>query len=763
MKTLILPKLKQLFLASMIPLFGITLMLILLSKPFVPVVQAANFAVNLLGDAVDDTPGDGRCDIDADLTAEDCTLRAAIQEANASPGLDTITLIAGTYTLTLTNAVAEDASVTGDLDITDDVTITGPDAFTTIIDGNGASGLNDRVFHLLGTSAVTISEVTIQRGRASGVVSPTETLESRGGGIYIEANSSLSLTDVTVRNNNANSYGGGILNLGTLQLNRVTIANNISFIGSGGGLRNDGGLVEGTNVTISGNQAINTGGTGGGIRNINGATTILTNSTIVQNVVSSFASGIRNNPDSVVTLYNTIVANNIGSLNCGNGFITDGGNNLDGGSSCGFPASNSEVSLTFGSLQNNGGSTPTHALPLGSAAVDAGNDTTCATTDQRSQTRVNQPGVKDDTGNICDVGAYEFKPVVSVPSLAISDASIAEGNSGNVNAVFTVTLSGPIATPVTVNFATANGTATTGDNDYVTRSGVITFPSNSTTPQSIAVQIVGDTKVEVDETFFVNLSNSNWATITDAQGEGLISSDDLPVLSISDTAVAEGNSGTTTAVFTLTLASSAVTTATVDYATADGTATTADNDYIAASGTVTFPVNTSSQTITVTVNGDTKPEADEIFLVNLSGASELVLPDSQAEGEITDDDSPRVSISDVTVTEGDTGTVEAVFNVTLSITSALTTTVSYQTADGTATTADNDYVSASGLLSFPPNTQQRTVSITVNGDEKVEPNENFFINLSNAIGANFLDNQGQGTITNDDTGFSNYLPYIVKN
>src|SRR3989442_8077572 len=105
--------------------------------------SAASFTINSTVDAVDASPGDGVC---AEATGA-CTLRAAIMETNALPGTDTITLPAGTYTLTIPGA-GEDASATGDLDITDVLTISGAGADSTIIDGAHL----DRVLHMSPTS-----------------------------------------------------------------------------------------------------------------------------------------------------------------------------------------------------------------------------------------------------------------------------------------------------------------------------------------------------------------------------------------------------------------------------------------------------------------------------------------------------------------------------------------------------------------------------------------------------------------------------------
>jgi hypothetical protein len=333
------------------------------------------------------------------------------------------------------------------------------------------------------------------------------------------------------------------------------------------------------------------------------------------------------------------------------------------------------------------------------------------------------------------------------PSLAISDVTVTEGNTGTVNAVFTVTLSAVSGQTVTVNYATANGTASSSS-DYTSRSGTLTFPAGTTT-QTVTVPVVGDTLDEPNETFVVNLSNATNATIADSQGVGTIVDDDPPALSINNVTVTEGNTGTVNAIFTVSLSSAGTQAITVNYATANGTAV-APADYTATSGTLTFAAGVTSQSITVPVVGDTLDEANETFVVNLSGATNATIADAQGTGTITDNDpSPTLAINDVTVTEGNTGTVNAVFTVTLSTVSGQTVTVNYATANGTASSS-SDYTSRSGTLTFPAGTTTQTITVPVVGDTLDEPNETFVVNLSGATNATIADSQGVGTIVDDD-------------
>ncbi|MFM6732096.1 MAG: Calx-beta domain-containing protein, partial [Microcystis panniformis] len=231
-------------------------------------------------------------------------------------------------------------------------------------------------------------------------------------------------------------------------------------------------------------------------------------------------------------------------------------------------------------------------------------------------------------------------------------------------------------------------------------------------------------------------------------------------LTINDVTVTEGNSGTTNAVFTVSLSSAASTVVSVDYATANGTAT-AGTDYTAIpTTTLTFNPGETSKTITVAVNGDNQVELNETFFLNLSNlqanGSNVTLADNQGQGTINNNDSASIAITDVTVTEGNSGTTNAVFTVTLSNPIDTAITLNYATANGTATTADNDYTAiATTPLTFNAGETSKTITVAVNGDTKVESNETFFVNLSNlqTNGRNvtIADNQGQGTITDDDT------------
>ena len=200
--------------------------------------EAATFVVDSTVDAVDATPGDGVCATSGAV----CTLRAAIQESNALAGADTVTVPAGTYTLTI-GGTFENAAATGDLDITDDIVINGNAVSATIIDANAI----DRGFEILGASA-TFSNLTIRNGNSAG----------NGGGINLNATASATLSASTLSGNTTAAGGGGIHNSGvTLVLTNVTVSGNTANRGGGLACTRPCTL---TNVTVTANTASITGG-----------------------------------------------------------------------------------------------------------------------------------------------------------------------------------------------------------------------------------------------------------------------------------------------------------------------------------------------------------------------------------------------------------------------------------------------------------------------------------------------------------------------
>jgi hypothetical protein len=224
-------------------------------------------------------------------------------------------------------------------------------------------------------------------------------------------------------------------------------------------------------------------------------------------------------------------------------------------------------------------------------------------------------------------------------------------------------------------------------------------------------------------------------------------------ISVADQEVFEGDSGQTQMVFTVSLASPATDVVTVKYATQPGTATTADNDYVATSGTLAFQVGQQTQLVTVLVNGDTNIETNETFTLVLSDPDNGSLADGVAVGTIKNDEVvPTLAIANLNDREGNTGGGrDFIFQVSLSEAAGQTIVVAYATADGSATTANNDYLPTSGTLTFSPGQTSKLITVASVGDTTVENDETFSVNLTPVSGA--LANgpiAGTGTILNDD-------------
>jgi hypothetical protein len=334
-----------------------------------------------------------------------------------------------------------------------------------------------------------------------------------------------------------------------------------------------------------------------------------------------------------------------------------------------------------------------------------------------------------------------------VPAVSIGDVSIVEGDGGTKLATFTVTLSAKSHEAISVGYATADGTTTAGD--YESATGTVNFAPGETS-KTISITINGDTADEAEESFFVNLLNPTNATIADAQGGGKILNDDL-TLSIANAEVSEGNDGTKNLVFTVSLSAASTHDVTFTYGTQDGTATVAGNDYTAASGTITILAGQTTATINVPIKADALDEGNETLLVNLSGVTGAQLGTATATGTILNDDPATLSINDVTITEGDSGTSNATFTVTLSNASTKPVTVTYGTADGTATLLDGDYTLAGGTLTFAPGETTKTITVPVLGDKNGEPSETFQVLLRDAFNATIADGEGVGTITDTRT------------
>ncbi len=338
----------------------------------------------------------------------------------------------------------------------------------------------------------------------------------------------------------------------------------------------------------------------------------------------------------------------------------------------------------------------------------------------------------------------------NVPEVSLSSASLsALEDVGSVD--LTVRLDTAAAGAVTVDYATADGSAKSGA-DYVTASGTLTFAAG-VTEKTLSVTLKDDSIDEPNEDFTVRLSSPSGATLGSIKSTvvTITDNDPRPEVSLSSAAVrvAEG-SGSVHLKVRLDEASGY--TVTVEYATADGSAK-AGSDYTSASGTLTFSPDQTENTIEVSVTDDKVAESNETFEVELSSPSKATLGSTAITTvTITDDDNatvPEVSLSSASVSfsEG-TGSVD--LTVRLDMASSTAVTVDYATSDGSAKSGA-DYVSASGTLTFAAGVTKQTVSVTLKDDSIDEPSETFEVRLSSPSGATLGSIKSTVvTITDDD-------------
>ena len=339
------------------------------------------------------------------------------------------------------------------------------------------------------------------------------------------------------------------------------------------------------------------------------------------------------------------------------------------------------------------------------------------------------------------------------PYLSVDETGIVEGNSGSKNSTFTVSLQPASPNTVTVAYSTFDGSATASGGDYVSTSGALSFAPGETS-KTVTVAVPGDTVDENNEYFGLSLTAPTNADILDGTGYVTIFDNDPSgsgsILSVNDTTVLEPDTGTTNATFKITLQPAATTQVTVNYSTANGSAV-GDADFVPQAGTLTFAPGQTSATVAVPVNGDTLNEGEERFTLSLfsvtGGAS---FGESSAWGVVLDNDhSPVITIGDATVNEGSTGTVDAAFTVKLTEPSPQPVYVDWDTGDSSAV-APGDYQDDGGTLTFAPGQTSKVVHVTVNGDDLVEGDEQFYVDLSGLIGASYGQQTGRGWILDSD-------------
>jgi uncharacterized repeat protein (TIGR01451 family) len=340
---------------------------------FTTLLPAGDYIVNIIGDQPDDNPSDGQC---ATATGS-CTLRAAVDQANAKPGKQSISIADWQILLE------------SELVVSDDLTLSGLGADHSVIGGNGSS----RLLRVENGASLTLNDLTLQGGYT----------DQQGGGLYI-ASGDATLNRVQVSGNYAQAGGGGIWNQGTLTISGSTVSGNQAESGAGG-IANSGTLVL-KNVTVSGNL----GQSGGGIGSSGTAT--LTNVTVSENSATASGGGLSGVAGGI-RLKNTIVAGNQAGTsgpNCSTALVSLGFNLIQNLNGCSLTGQSGTDILGayagLAALGMRGGSTQTQALLPGSLAIDAGS---CdLATDQRGVPRPLDGDL--DQAPACDIGALEFKP-----------------------------------------------------------------------------------------------------------------------------------------------------------------------------------------------------------------------------------------------------------------------------------------------------------------------------------------------------------------
>lgn len=345
----------------------------------------------------------------------------------------------------------------------------------------------------------------------------------------------------------------------------------------------------------------------------------------------------------------------------------------------------------------------------------------------------------------------------TVPLLSVADVNVfVEGDSGDTNDMtFLATLSQPLATPLVLDYATIDGTATVPQ-DYQATSGSVTIAAGDSTAE-FTVAANGDDDAEgiSPEFFIVSLqTNSDAVFLSYPWATGYIHDDDTSAdirrISFQNAQLVEGDAGTTSMEFDVVLNEPAATPVTFRFATRNGTAE-AGTDYETTTGERTFQPGESQLQVSVPIFGDTDPEDNETFVAFV----EQTFGNGVAVGEgigtiLTDDPIARVSIIDLALAEGNSGTSTFGFTVMLSETLDTALDISYETGDVTAT-AGEDYVASTSTISIPAGTSEGRIDILVNGDPDAEDDEVFQVTISETSdNAEVVAAEGRGTILNDD-------------
>ena len=350
--------------------------------------------------------------------------------------------------------------------------------------------------------------------------------------------------------------------------------------------------------------------------------------------------------------------------------------------------------------------------------------------------------------------------VVDAPgSLEFTAAAFTVTENGG-QATVTVNRTGGSFGAVTLQYATVAGGSATAGTDYTSVSGTLNWGDGDVAVKSFTIPIKDNAVKAPNKTVNLAVSSpTNGATLGSPANAVLTIVDDETfqpgtlAFTASAYSVNEGAGQATISVSRTGGNSGAVS---VNFSTADGTANVIA-DYGEVIGTLSWADgDTATKTFVVPIVNDSVDEADETVLLTLSkpGGGATIGSAGSAVLTIVDDDlPPKVSINDVSIAEGNSGTTDFTFTVTLAAASSQTVSVNYTTADNTAQ-AGSDYQAANAMLTFVPGETSKQFTVVVNGDTQVEANETFVVNLYNLINASVGKVTGVGTIVNDDSNSS---------
>ncbi|MCX8071459.1 MAG: hypothetical protein N3C12_03255 [Candidatus Binatia bacterium] len=422
------------------------LLLIMAAHSVATLVGAVTLTVDSIADLPDARPGDGLCSVGS---PDVCTLRAAVQEANATPEEDVIRVpsLQPRFRLTIRGSDAEDASQ-GDLDVLADLVIEGVGPGVATIDGDRG----DRIFDIFSPARVTIRNLVLQSGQ-------------------VEA------------------AGGAVRNAGVLRLEGVTLRDNSVSTGSGGALANlPGAVATVINSTFFNNTAA-PNGQGGAVANLPSAVLELDSVTFSTN--GATAGGAIHNLGTA-TIHNSIVAHSSLGANCAGVPLQSLGYNLDTGTSC--------LLDQFGDLNNadprlagltfNGGLSLTMALQPGSDAIDRGDPMRCPSRDQRGF-----PRPADGNGDafaVCDIGAFEVNPPTPTPTISFTPTPTVPSPTPPPSATSTPPLptSSPTRTVIATETPTVSPTASPGSAPpTLTATNTVPTPTASMPPEHPILQV----------------------------------------------------------------------------------------------------------------------------------------------------------------------------------------------------------------------------------------------------------------------------------